>query len=100
MEGLPGITFQQDSPEYGYTIHSAVDTLDTVRPEVLAQNATIMAMTAFWLADRPERFAEPWPAAQTARMLRDQGAYESMRAAGTWPFGELGADPTSNTQRQ
>ncbi len=97
LVGLPGITFQQDSPEYRYTIHSAADTLDTVRPDVLAQNATIMAMTAFWLADRPERFAAPWPPEKTARMLRDQGAYEPMKLAGTWPFGDLGADSASTT---
>jgi hypothetical protein len=95
LVGLPGITFQQDSPEYRYTIHSAVDTLDTVKPDVLAQNATIMALTAFWLADRPERIAAPWPPEKTARMLRDQGAYEPMKLSGTWPFGDLGADVAS-----
>jgi carboxypeptidase Q len=92
LVGLPGITFQQDSPEYRYTIHSAADTLDTVKPDVLAQNASIMAITAFWLADRPERFAAPWPPEKTARMLRDQGAYERLNSSGQWPFGELGAD--------
>jgi hypothetical protein len=99
LVGLPGMTFQQDSPEYKFTIHSAADTLDTVRPEVLAQNATIMAMTAFWLADRPERIAVPWPPEKTARMLRDQGAYEPMKQAGTWPFGDLGAGSTSTTKQ-
>lgn len=73
----------------------AAEALDTVKPEVLEQNATIMAMTAFWIADRPERFAAPWPPDKTARMLRDQGAYEPMKLSGTWPFGELGADSTS-----
>lgn len=97
LVGLPGITFQQDSPEYRYTIHSAADTLDTVKPEILAQNATIMAMTAFWIADRPERFAAPWPPEKTARMLRDQGAYEPLKLSGAWPFGELGADSTSTS---
>jgi carboxypeptidase Q len=90
LAGLPGITLQQDSPDYRYTVHSAVDTLDTVRPEVLAQNATIMAMTASWLADRPERFATPWPLEQTARMLRDQGADDILKS---WPFGERGTGP-------
>jgi Zn-dependent M28 family amino/carboxypeptidase len=92
LVGLPGITFQQDSPEYRYTIHSAADSLDSVKPDVLAQNASIMAITAFWLADRPERFAAPWPPEKTARMLRDQGAYERLKSSGQWPFGDLGAD--------
>jgi hypothetical protein len=58
LAGLPGITLRQDSPDYRYTVHSAADTLDTVKPEVLAQNATIMATTAFWLADA--RSSELW----------------------------------------
>jgi carboxypeptidase Q len=98
LVGVPGMTFQQDSPDYRYTMHSAADTLDTVKPEVLAQNATIMAVTVFWLADRPERFAAPWPPEKTARMLRDQGAYERLKALGSWPFGELGAEPTTTAK--
>jgi hypothetical protein len=98
LVGLPGITFQQDSPDYRYTIHSAADTLDTVKPEVLAQNATIMAMTAFWIADRQERFAAPWPPEKTARMLRDQGAYEFLKSSGRWTFGELGSDSATTSK--
>jgi hypothetical protein len=67
IAGLPGINMNQDSPEYKYTHHSAADALEEVKPDVLAQDATLMAMTAFWIADRPERFAKPWPANKTAR---------------------------------
>src|SRR6202790_3535486 len=62
LAGLPGINMQQDSPDYKYTHHSAADALEAVKPEVLAQDATLMAMAAFWIADRAERFAKPWPA--------------------------------------
>src|SRR6266568_2898975 len=92
MNGLPGINMDQDSPEYKYTHHSAADALDAVKPEVLAENATLMAMTAFWIADRPERFAAPWPAERTARMLRAQGQYEMLKAFHLWPFGDLGEE--------
>jgi hypothetical protein len=80
-----------DSPEYNYTHHSAADALEAVKPEVLVQNTTLMALTAFWIADRPERFAAPWPAARTAKMLRAQGQYEFLKATRLWPFGDLGA---------
>lgn len=93
MAGLPGINMNQDSPDYKYTHHSAADALDAQKPDVLAQNATLMALTAFWIADRPERFASPWPAERTARMLREQGQYEFLKAFNLWPFGELGAEP-------
>lgn len=91
LAGLPGINLDQDSPDYKYTNHSAADALEEVKPDVLAQNATVMALTAFWLADRPERFASPWAAERTAGMLRQKGEYEMLKAFHLWSFGDLGA---------
>jgi hypothetical protein len=54
-------------------------------------------MTAFWIADRPERFAKPWPANKTAAMLRAQHQFEFLRATGLWPFGNQGAE--DNTEK-
>jgi hypothetical protein len=82
----------QDSPDYRYTHHSAADALEAVKPDVLAQDATLMAMTAYWIADRTERLAKPWPAAKTATMLREQHQYGFLKAFGLWPFGDLGTN--------
>jgi carboxypeptidase Q len=90
LAGLPGINLDQDSPDYKYTHHSAADSLEEVKPEVLAQNAMIMALAAFWLADRPERFAAPWSAEKTARMLREKDQYEMLKSFHLWPFRDLG----------
>jgi carboxypeptidase Q len=95
MAGLPGINMDQDSPDYKYTHHSAADSLEAVKPDVLTQNATLMAITAYWIADRPERFASPWPAERTAKMLRASGEYEFLNAFHLWPFGDLGAEEKS-----
>jgi carboxypeptidase Q len=92
LAGLPGINLDQDSPDYKYTHHSAADSLEEVKPEVLTQDATIMALTAFWLADRPERFASPWPAERSAKMLREKGDYDMLKSFNIWPFGDLGLD--------
>jgi carboxypeptidase Q len=92
MAGLPGINMDQESPEYRYTHHSAADALEAVKPEVLAENATLMALTAYWIADRPERFAAPWTAEKTAKMLRKQGQFDMLKAFHIWPFGDLGRD--------
>lgn len=91
MAGLPGINMDQDSPDYKYTHHSAADALEAVKPEVLTQNATLMALAAYWIADRPERFASPWPAERTAKMLRMQGLYDVLKAFNIWPYGDLGS---------
>ena len=92
IAGLPGINMNQDIADYRYTHHSAADALEAQKPEVLTQNAMLMALTAFWIADRPDRLASPWPAERTARMLRQQGEYEELDAFHLWPFGDLGTD--------
>jgi Zn-dependent M28 family amino/carboxypeptidase len=85
MAGLPGINMLQDTADYKSTHHSAADTLEAQKPKVLTQNATLMALAAFWLADRRERFATPWPAARTAKMLVAQHEDEMLKAFGLWP---------------
>jgi carboxypeptidase Q len=92
LAGLPGINMDQDSPEYKYTHHSAVDTFDKVMPDLLIRDATVMALTAFWMADRPERLASPWPAEKSARMLTEKHNDVFLKALGLWPFGDLGKD--------
>ncbi len=91
MAGLPGINMDQETSDYRYTHHSAADALEAQKPDVLTQNATLMALAAFWIADRPERFATPWTAERTAKMLRAQHQYEELKAFGLWKFGDLGA---------
>jgi hypothetical protein len=95
LAGLPGINMGQDSPEYKYTHHSAVDTFDKVKPDLLIRDATMMALTAFWMADRPERLATPWPPEKTAKMLVEKHNDVFLKAAGVWPFGDLGKEPAT-----
>jgi len=85
IAGLPGINMDQDSPEYKYTHHSAADALNAVKPDVLAQDASLMALAAYWIADRPERFASPWSAERTVKMLVAQHQDELLKAFGLWP---------------
>ncbi|MGH9748182.1 MAG: M20/M25/M40 family metallo-hydrolase [Candidatus Acidiferrales bacterium] len=92
LEGLPGINLNQDSPDYKYTHHSAVDTFDKVKADVLDRNATVMALTGFWIADRPDRLASPWPKEKTARMLTEKHDDVFLKLFGLWPFGNLGSD--------
>jgi carboxypeptidase Q len=86
LAGLPGINLDNGSDDYRYTHHSAADALEAVQPDVLAQDATLMALTAYWIADRPERFANPWPAARTAKKFEDTHQDGMLKAFGLWPF--------------
>jgi carboxypeptidase Q len=92
LEGLAGINMSQNSPDYKYTHHSSVDTLDKVKPEILTQNATLMALAAFWIADRPERLDTQWTPEQTAKMLVEKKEDKILKTFGLWPFGNLGAE--------
>jgi len=96
LAGLPGINMGQDSPDYKFTHHSAVDTFDKVKPDLLTRDATLMALTSFWIADRPDRLASPWPAEKTASMLVKNKDDVFLKAFGLWPFGNLGADAKDN----
>ncbi|MGA2844386.1 MAG: M20/M25/M40 family metallo-hydrolase [Candidatus Acidiferrales bacterium] len=90
LAGLPGINLDQNSPEYRYTHHSPVDTFDKVQADILDRDATVMALTAYWIADRPERLASPWPREKTAQMLVDKRQDAVLKLFGLWPFGDLG----------
>lgn len=92
LQGLPGINLGQDSPEYRYTHHSNADTFDKVKTETLDQDSAVLALSAFWIADRPERLTTPWPPEQTARMLVEQHQDALLKAFGLWPFGNLGSE--------
>ncbi|MGB6499542.1 MAG: hypothetical protein WA853_19335, partial [Candidatus Acidiferrum sp.] len=83
--GLPGINMDQDSPDYRYTHHSPADALEAVKPDVLAQDTTLMALAAYWIADRPERLASPWTPERTVHMLLAQHQDELLKAFGLWP---------------
>src|SRR6185437_2310278 len=87
LEGLPGINLDQDSPEYRYTHHSNVDSFDKVDEAILARDATVQCLVAFWIADRPQRLASPWPAQRTADMLISKGDDKFLKLFGLWPFG-------------
>jgi hypothetical protein len=85
MAGLPGINMLQETADYKFTHHSAADALEAQKQDVLAQNSTLMALAAFWIVDRPERFAAPWPAGRTAKMLVEQHEDGMLKAFGLWP---------------
>jgi hypothetical protein len=70
--GLPGTLLQQETAGYQFRHHRGADTLDKVDESTLAKNAAVEAILAFWIADRFEEFASPWPADQTKKMLVDR----------------------------
>src|SRR5579871_83575 len=72
-------------------------TLDKVKPDLLTRDSTLMALTAFWIADRPERLASPWTPQQTAAMLVKKHEDQILKTFGIWPFGDT-ATTTEKTK--
>jgi Zn-dependent M28 family amino/carboxypeptidase len=52
--GVPGVMYQQDRAEYGFTHHSQSDTLDKAREPDLIESAQVMAICALRTANLPE----------------------------------------------
>ena len=94
LAGVPGIDMSQDFSDYRFTHHSQVDTFDKVQPEILIHNATMEALTAYWIADRDDRLATPWPDDRTACMLIDKNQENSLKSFGLWRFGEVNCTAT------
>ncbi len=92
LAGLPGIWMSQDSPDYAYTHHTEADTFDKVKQDILARDTAVVALTAYWIADRPERLATPWPDEQTAKMLVEKKLDLLLKSHGLWPFKDSGSE--------
>jgi carboxypeptidase Q len=77
--GVPGITPAQDLRYYFNYHHTAADTLDKVNPRYLAENAAVIAVTAYALAD-----ASNLPPALSGR-TRDSGSENILSDTGSSP---------------
>ncbi|HET8900310.1 MAG TPA: M20/M25/M40 family metallo-hydrolase [Holophagaceae bacterium] len=67
LQGVPAFFAYQDFADYfTNTHHSQLDTLDHVKPDELLQGAQAMAVTAWGLANAPERLAHKGPKKDTA----------------------------------
>jgi len=91
LAGLPGINMAQDPSDYRFTHHSEADTFDKVQQDILSRDTALVALTAYWIADRPERLARPNLPEETARMLVEKKQDVALKAFGIWPFGDLGS---------
>jgi len=86
LAGAPGLAFAQQADDYARLAHSAADTLDKVDPNVLDRMAAVVAASAFWVADHPERLGQVWSRADTARVLEQDGQRALLQSLHLWPF--------------
>lgn len=90
LQGVPTLVAIQDPANYMLNYHAASDTFDKVDIAELKRHVAIAAITAFALADRPERIGPRQSRAQIEQLLKDTGLEQGMRDDGFWPLWESG----------
>ena len=91
LAGAAGMALGQDSPDYPRTHHSEADTLDKIDFAVLRRDSAVVAVLAYWAADRPEHLTRPWTVERTERLLEDRKLADGLRFYGLWPFDSVPA---------
>lgn len=58
-----------------------------------------MALTAYWVADRPERLAAPWSPDRTEQKFAAEHDNGLLKAFGIWPFGAGAKESPASTEQ-
>ena len=96
LEGIPTLVVNQEPANYVLNYHAASDTFDKVDMAQLKRQVAIAAVTAYGLADAPERIAPRQSRAQIEKLMSDTGLAEEMKLEGLWPqwtSGDRGRQP-------
>jgi hypothetical protein len=68
--------------------HSSADTLDKVAPDILADNAALLALNSFWIANHEIRLGEVWSPDKTRHVLARDKQLEILQLLNLWPSGK------------
>ncbi len=88
IEGVPTLVANQDPANYMLNYHASSDTFDKVDIAELKRHVAIAAVTAFALADAPERIGPRQSRAEIEQLMRETGLDKDMQEAGFWPLWE------------
>jgi carboxypeptidase Q len=83
-EGVPNLILLQDETPYFPVHHSIADTPDKIDPRDYASSVATLAVTAYTIADRPQRFGRRLTPEEVKRMADETKVGEQWRAAGIW----------------
>ena len=84
LEGVPTLIANQDPDDYMMNYHASSDTFDKVDFAQLKKNEAIAAVTAYALADMPEKLGIRQTRAQVARLLEQTGMEKQMKLMNMW----------------
>jgi len=90
LEGVPTLVANQDEDDYLINYHAASDTFDKVDFTQLKRNVAFAALTAYGIADLPERLGQRQTRAEIRQLLQATGLDSQMKEAGIWGLWEQG----------
>jgi len=96
LEGVPTLVANQEPANYMTNYHAASDTFDKVDIGALKQEVAIAAITAFGIADAPQRLGKRLSRDEIAAQLKETGLDEQMRQLemlSSWENGTRGREP-------
>jgi carboxypeptidase Q len=91
LEGVPTLLANQEPANYMTNYHAASDTFDKVDIAQLKRHVALAALTAFAIADRPERLGKRQSRAEIEALMKDTGLDIQMRTMGFMASWESGA---------
>jgi hypothetical protein len=84
LEGIPALDLLVDMTHYDDIHHKASDTIDKVNPHNLAAGATIVAVTAYNIAEQPTAIAPRLQHDAIEEILKKANLYEFLVKIGEW----------------
>jgi carboxypeptidase Q len=90
LEGVPTLVANQQPANYLINYHAISDTFDKVNIKALKRQEALAALTAYGIADLPERLGARQTRAQIGKLLERTGLEEQMKAFGLWKLWEKG----------
>lgn len=97
LEGVPTLIANQDPDDYMMNYHAASDTFDKVDFAQLKKNEAIAAVTAYAVADLPERLGIRQTRPEIERLMKQTGMDKQMKRMGLW---EMWADGKRGRERE
>jgi carboxypeptidase Q len=90
LEGVPTLVANQEPANYMLNYHASSDTYDKVDFANLKRNVAIAAITAFALADAPNRIGPRQSRAEIEQLMKITGLDADLKNQGMWPLWEKG----------
>ncbi len=96
LEGVPTLIANQDPDDYMTNYHAFSDTFDKVDFAQLKKNEAIAAVTAYAIADMPDRLGIRQTRSQIERLMQETGMDKQLKRMGLWEMwadGKRGRQP-------